>query len=150
MQEYKYVLSNASKERWVDMWPEGWWDSTDTVKILEEIFKHQKIVTVYIAGPYTNGDTERNIQVAIDTAEKLFALGYVPFVPHLNHYWHLRHPRSYEHWMQWCCVWLSRCDAVLRLEGESKGADDEVVLANEFQIPVFYSVNELWGATHTY
>jgi hypothetical protein len=104
-----------------------------------------KIVTVYIAGPYTNGDTERNVQGAIEVADHLFGLGYMPFVPHLSHYWHLHRPRSYEQWMQWCCVWLARCDAVLRLEGESKGADDEVALAAEFGLPVFHSIEELWA-----
>lgn len=124
--------------------PSDWWNGTDTVEVLRELFSEpEKISTVYVAGPYTNGDTEENIRVAIDAAEKLFALGYIPFVPHLNHYWHLQHPRSYEHWMQWCCVWLSKCDAVLRLEGESEGADDEVALAWEFGIPVFYSIEEL-------
>ena len=105
------------------------------------------IVTVYVAGPYT-GDGEpgckgNNTRSAIQAAEELFNLGFFPFVPHLNHYWDSIYSHSYEHWIQWCFVWLERCDAVLRLPGESKGADDEVALAELAGIPVFYSVEEL-------
>jgi len=39
--------------------------------------------------------------------------------------------------------WITVCDCVLRLEGESPGADAEVVLAKKKGIPVFYSIDEL-------
>lgn len=147
----KRHILQVQSERLNQLWPLQWWewDSTDTMEVFEKAFSvPQKIMAIYIAGPYTNGDTEENVQIAIDMAERLFALGYMPFVPHLNHYWHLRHPRSYEHWMQWCCARLSKCDAVLRLEGESEGADDEVALAREFEIPVLHSIEKLWEVTH--
>ena len=35
------------------------------------------------------------------------------------------------------------CDAVLRLPGESKGADNEVRVAKANKIPVFYSIDAL-------
>jgi hypothetical protein len=38
---------------------------------------------------------------------------------------------------------IERCDAVLRLEGESKGADNDVRLARERGIPVYYSIDEI-------
>jgi len=38
---------------------------------------------------------------------------------------------------------IARCDAILRLKGESKGADNDVRLANELGIPVYYDVNEI-------
>ncbi len=38
---------------------------------------------------------------------------------------------------------LERCDAVLRLEGESKGADNDVRIAKDRGLPVFFSVDEI-------
>ena len=38
---------------------------------------------------------------------------------------------------------IEMCDAVLRLEGASKGADNDVLLARQRGIPVFYDVNEI-------
>jgi hypothetical protein len=36
-----------------------------------------------------------------------------------------------------------RCDCVLRLPGESSGADAEISLAQEHDIPVFYSIEDV-------
>jgi len=38
---------------------------------------------------------------------------------------------------------IERCDAVLRLMGDSKGADNDVRLAKERGIPVYYQVDEI-------
>ena len=38
---------------------------------------------------------------------------------------------------------LQHCDAVLRLPGESKGADQDVAIARERGLPVYFSVDEL-------
>ena len=38
---------------------------------------------------------------------------------------------------------LQHCDAVLRLPGESKGADQDVAIARDRGLPVYYSVDEL-------
>jgi hypothetical protein len=38
---------------------------------------------------------------------------------------------------------IERCDAILRLKGDSKGADNDVRLANERGIPVYYDVAEI-------
>jgi hypothetical protein len=38
---------------------------------------------------------------------------------------------------------LARCDAVLRIPGESKGADQDVRIALERGLPVFRSVEEI-------
>jgi len=38
---------------------------------------------------------------------------------------------------------LTRCDAVLRIPGESKGADQDVRIARERGLPVFRSVEEI-------
>ena len=38
---------------------------------------------------------------------------------------------------------IERCDAILRLSGESKGADNDVRLAHERGIPVYYSIDDI-------
>ncbi|MGA2812305.1 MAG: DUF4406 domain-containing protein [Candidatus Acidiferrum sp.] len=38
---------------------------------------------------------------------------------------------------------LQRCDAVLRVPGESKGADHDVAIARQRGLPVFYTVEEI-------
>jgi hypothetical protein len=38
---------------------------------------------------------------------------------------------------------IERCDAILRLSGESKGADNDVRLANERGIPVYYRLEDI-------
>ena len=43
---------------------------------------------------------------------------------------------------------LARCDAVLRLPGASKGADEDVRLARERGLPVYYHVGEVPTAAH--
>ncbi|PRY68438.1 hypothetical protein B0I08_104140 [Glaciihabitans tibetensis] len=40
---------------------------------------------------------------------------------------------------------LARCDAVLRLPGTSKGADQDVAIARERGLPVYTSLEEIPG-----
>ena len=42
---------------------------------------------------------------------------------------------------------LARCDAVLRLPGESKGADQDVAIARERGLAVYYSLDEVPGVS---
>jgi hypothetical protein len=44
---------------------------------------------------------------------------------------------------------LERCDAVLRLAGESRGADQDVAIARERGLPVYYNLDEIPGVTTT-
>lgn len=95
---------------------------------------------VYVAGPYTS-DPVAHTAVAIEVGNKLLDLGHEPFIPHLAHYWDTLHKqRGYEDWMRLDLSWLSVSDAVLRLPGESSGADREVALATELGIPVYHSL----------
>lgn len=41
---------------------------------------------------------------------------------------------------------LERCDAVFRIEGASKGADQDVRIARERGLPVYWAIDELPGA----
>ena len=98
---------------------------------------------IYICSPYTLGDAAINVKRQMDAADELITLGFAPFAPLMSHFQHMAHPRPYQDWMRLDREWLTVCHALLRLPGESKGADEEVALARELGIPVFYSVGEL-------
>lgn len=98
----------------------------------------EKIVKyIYVAGPYSGGDPVINTRKAIDAGEQLMTLGYVPFIPHLTHLWHLINPHDIDFWYEYDNEWIRKCDALLRLPGESKGADMEVALAFKLGLIVF-------------
>lgn len=95
---------------------------------------------VYIAGPLSLGDSFLNVREACKAANVLMTAGCVPFVPHLNAFWHCMFPREEEDWIQWDFAWLDTCDYLVRLRGVSKGADREVEYAQSHNIPVFDGV----------
>ena len=84
---------------------------------------------VYVAGPYTKPDPVENTHRIIEIADRLWDLGVVPVVPHLTLFWHFLKPRSYQEWLDYDLHIMARCDAVLRVPGESHGADGEVAEA---------------------
>jgi hypothetical protein len=92
---------------------------------------------VYIAGPYSIGDVAQNVKRATRLAEYIANQGHTPFLPHLSHFWHLCYDRPYEWWLQYDLEWLAVCHVVVRLKGESNGADKEVEYAKSRNIPVF-------------
>lgn len=96
---------------------------------------------VYVAGPYTIGDTIENVKRVIDVADVLVHLGYAPYVPHLNHFWHFVKPHPYKTWMALSMEWLTACESLIRIEGPSPGADDEVRMALKLNIPVYYGLS---------
>jgi hypothetical protein len=96
---------------------------------------------VYVAGPYTKPDPCVNTRTAIMAGDRLLSAGLVPFVPHLTHLWHTVTPRPYQDWLDYDMHWLKVCDAVLRLPGESSGADKEVAEAGRLGLPVFHSID---------
>ena len=101
------------------------------------------MIRVYIASPYTKGDVAVNVKVQMDMADQLINYGFAPFVPLYSHFQHMAHPRNHRDWMDQDLGWLVQCDYVLRLPGESAGADEEVALAVKLGIPVYYSLDEL-------
>ena len=101
------------------------------------------MIKVYIASPYSTGDQAINVRRQIDAANELLNAGFIPFVPLLTHFQHIVHPRSYEEWLDYDLELLIACDAVLRLDGQSNGADIEVKTATKHQIPVFFALNHL-------
>lgn len=100
------------------------------------------MLVVYIAGPISKGDQETNVRTAIWYADRLADAGMSPIVPHLNYYWQALYHRSYESWMALDFALIVKCDLLLRIPGESSGADREVVFARGKGIPVFFTVED--------
>lgn len=97
---------------------------------------------VYIAGPYTNPDPVENMHKAIKIADGLLDV-CSPLIPHLTGTWHMVSPKPYEDWLRIDLDYMVRCDAVYRFAGASSGADAEVKVALEHEMPVVYSETEL-------
>jgi hypothetical protein len=101
------------------------------------------MLKIYIASAYTLGDVAVNVKTQIDTVDVLMNYGFAPFAPLYSHFQHMVHPRPYKDWIQIDLEWVKSCDCILRLEGESTGADGEVKLAKALGMEVFYSIDEL-------
>jgi hypothetical protein len=98
---------------------------------------------IYVAGPYTKGDVAVNVRNAIEAANELADLGFAPFVPHFTHFWHMLFPRPYEFWLELDNQFLPHCEAILRLPGESSGADKEVALGEKLGLQTFHSISAI-------
>lgn len=106
------------------------------------------MIRVYVAGPITKGNVMHNIHAAIKAGDQLMRLGFCPFVPHATCFWDIISPHTYEEWMAYDEEWLKVCDALLRIPGESTGAEKEILVALDLDIPVFHNVADLveWAA----
>jgi len=98
---------------------------------------------IYVSGPYSKGDVCENIRNACLAGDEILQRGHTPFIPHLTHLWHLISPKPYIEWMRIDVKLLSGCDALLRLPGESNGADLEVDTARALGIKVYSSIEEI-------
>lgn len=97
---------------------------------------------VYIAGPYTEGDVALNVRKAIVAGDAVYKAGHHPFIPHLTHFWHMVCPGPYEQWLAIDLEWLPTCQALVRLPGDSSGADKEEAVAEKLGIPVYYGLEQ--------
>ena len=114
---------------------------------------------ILIAGPYRSGtnDDVTMMQLNLDRLESaalpLFRKGHIPMIgewvalPLLREagskkpgdapYIEIAYPVAER--------LLTKCDAVLRLEGESKGADQDVRIAKERGLKVYYRLEDVPG-----
>lgn len=91
---------------------------------------------VYVAGPISS-DPFEGVTRGSAMGRKMFVDGLAPFVPHFDAFWFLPEG-NWNAYLEYDIEYVSVCDAVFRLDGESKGADLEVSIAEELGIPVFY------------
>lgn len=97
---------------------------------------------VYIAGPYTDGAWEYNIRNVVEAADRVVEAGHAPFIPHtMTTLWALVSPRPKDEWLEFDLEWLDACDCLIRIDGESPGAEVEVEHAGENGIRVYNGVD---------
>ncbi len=116
-----------------------------------------KSMMILIAGPYRSGTGDDPAKMATNLLRleaaswPIFKKGHVPMIGEWAALpvWHaaggqeigdklydqILHPTAHR--------LLQHCDAVLRLPGNSKGADNDVKIANELGIPVYHDINEV-------
>lgn len=108
---------------------------------------------VYVSGPFSADTTAgvlANIENAMRAGKALLDAGHAPIIPHLNHLYDIWHdqtfgaPVAYDVFLDWDVAIVRRsCDAVLRLPGESRGADREVAVARDAGIPVYHALADI-------
>lgn len=112
-------------------------------------------VLVYLAGPISKGDLVHNISQADGAFFALLKAGVPAICPHWSCFAGSVYRSTYEavcgcahvlpeqtthaEWYGMDLAIVRRCDAVLRLPGESTGADLETAEAQQRGIPVFHS-----------
>lgn len=103
---------------------------------------------IYIASPYTLGDQAQNVAIQKDAAHTILDWGHCPIAPLLTHYLHIRRQRPWDEWMKMDLTLVKKSDLLLRLPGESRGADMEVAHAKDQGIPVAFGWVELSNLLH--
>lgn len=112
---------------------------------------------ILIAGPYrsgTNDDPEKmkqNLSRLEEAALPLFRMGHIPMIgewvalPLLKIAGSIRPgDKAYDEILYPVAKrLLTKCDAILRLEGESKGADEDVRIAKERGLKIFYKIEDI-------
>jgi len=108
---------------------------------------------ILIAGPYrsgTGGDPDaiaRNLERLEAAAAPIYALGHVPMIGEWVALPILRGIDTAsgdgDVMYETARRLLQHCDAVLRLPGESSGADADVAIARERGIPVYTDLSEI-------
>ena len=93
---------------------------------------------IYIAGPISKGDQFRNVGRAVEAFVALLEAGHAPHLPHFCAFTQIHFPQPYERRMKLDMIWLAQCEGLLRLEGESDGADREVARAKELGLSIWY------------
>jgi hypothetical protein len=112
---------------------------------------------ILIAGPYRSGTNddphliEKNMNNLESFALPIFEKGHVPLIGEWvalplmklagnekigDAVWQkIQYPVAHR--------LLEKCDAVLRIQGDSKGADQDVAIAKERGLPVYYSLDDV-------
>lgn len=99
---------------------------------------------VYIAGPYSSGDPVVNTRYAAEMGIKVFAItGVGVIIPHLTLLAHAIFPERVDFWYRYDLAQLEHCTHLLRLPGESVGADREEEQAKKLNIMVFHDERPL-------
>ncbi len=116
-----------------------------------------KPLTILVAGPYRSGTNDdpqlmqQNLERLEVTALALFRAGHIPLIgewlalpllkvagskkPGDEIYEEILYPIAHR--------LITKCDAVLRMPGESKGADNDVKVAHQLGLDVYYQLEDI-------
>ena len=117
-------------------------------------------LVILIAGPYRSGTNDdpglmaQNLKKLEEMALPIFRAGHIPvigewFALPLLEQAGSTHPgdAAYEEILYPVAQrLLTKCDAVLRIPGASKGADEDVRIAKERGLKVYYQLEDIVGA----
>ena len=101
------------------------------------------MTVIYVASPYSKGSISGNVRRACFAGDEILRKGHTPFIPHLSHLWELISPKPWGIWLRIDFALLAKCDALLRLPGESIGADAEVAEAMRLGKPIYYDLKDI-------
>jgi hypothetical protein len=116
-------------------------------------------LTILIAGPYRSGTNDdpalmqQNLERLESAALTLFRAGHIPLIgewlalpllkmagskkPGDEIYQEISYPVAHR--------LITKCDAILRMDGQSTGADNDVKVARELGLPVYYHIEHIIG-----
>lgn len=118
-----------------------------------------KPMLILIAGPYRSGTEDnpermaQNLKRLESVSYEIFKAGHVPMIGEwvALPIWHTAGGKTVGDDLYEAILHptagrlLQHCDAVLRLEGASKGADNDVKVARERGLPVYFRLEEVPG-----
>lgn len=81
---------------------------------------------IYLSGPITKPDPNANANAAIRIADALVEAGFTPIVPQLSVLWQTVQPHDWQWWIDYDLRIVESCDLIVRIPGESRGADFEM------------------------
>ena len=96
---------------------------------------------VFIAGPFSASPTH-GTRAASLAGNLLYEAGYDVYEPHLSIIDDLISPHDEKYWYERTLRMVDHCSLLIRLPGESWGADRECEKAGELGIPVFRGTAE--------
>ncbi len=112
--------------------------------------KNKRKIIIYISGAYMGNDGGRsinkNILLAREYAIKLWELGYTVICPHLNTQFFERDCNcKQEDFVEGDCEIVKRCNSLFVLSNyiDSKGAQKEIKVAKENNLPIFYKIEDI-------
>jgi len=93
---------------------------------------------IYLAGPITRPDPMANAHTACNIATAMVDAGFTPFVPQCSIIWQTIQPRPWAWWLEYDFRILANCSLLMRIPGESQGADAEIKEAKRIGVPVVF------------
>jgi hypothetical protein len=118
-----------------------------------------KSLTILIAGPYRSGTNDdpvlmqQNLERLESAALTLFRAGHIPLIGEWLALPLLKIAGSKKPGDKICQEisypvahrLITKCDAILRMEGNSTGADNDVKVAKQLGLPVYYHIEDIIG-----